>query len=337
MSHLFTRALLSLMTRRPYVILTRWGGIVLLVIVTLGFLMDEGNCHAVWGTTGIAATTGFLRQEIETLRRGPTRGGVILAFGGGSDTEFAQHGTESELEAQYQAVIDTYHATAIDLDIEGEALLAHNDSIEKRNHALAALQRNPRNKGIAISYTLPIDPYGLDDPAVPDEENFAQVKRLLKDAQDPHLHLATVNFMTMDYGDYPRHRNMGQDALRAATSIHAWLQTLFFPSTDREAAQHAWGMLGITPMIGRNDVGDQIFTLDDAHTLLAFGQKHHLARLSMWSLTRDRACTNQAEFERNKEITDSQASTMCSDSVSPPWHQPSLYAFLMCFRDFTRV
>ncbi|EFH88876.1 hypothetical protein [Ktedonobacter racemifer] len=33
MSHLFTRALLSLMTRRPYVILTRWGGIVLLVIV----------------------------------------------------------------------------------------------------------------------------------------------------------------------------------------------------------------------------------------------------------------------------------------------------------------
>ncbi|EFH81742.1 hypothetical protein [Ktedonobacter racemifer] len=33
MSHLFIRALLSLMTGRPYVILTRWGGIVLLVIV----------------------------------------------------------------------------------------------------------------------------------------------------------------------------------------------------------------------------------------------------------------------------------------------------------------
>ncbi|GHO56298.1 hypothetical protein [Ktedonobacter robiniae] len=33
MSRLFTRALLSLMTKRPYVILTRWGGIVLLVIV----------------------------------------------------------------------------------------------------------------------------------------------------------------------------------------------------------------------------------------------------------------------------------------------------------------
>ncbi|GHO65563.1 hypothetical protein KSC_044550 [Ktedonobacter sp. SOSP1-52] len=33
MSHLFTHTLLSLMTRRPYVMLTRWGGIVLLVMV----------------------------------------------------------------------------------------------------------------------------------------------------------------------------------------------------------------------------------------------------------------------------------------------------------------
>ncbi|GHO79526.1 hypothetical protein KSD_72970 [Ktedonobacter sp. SOSP1-85] len=304
---------------------------------TLGFLMDGGNCHAVWGTTGIAATTGFLRQEIEALRKGPVPGDVILAFGGGSDTELAQHCSESELEAQYQSVIDTYHAIAIDLDIEGDALLAHNDSIEERNHALAALQRNPRNKGVAISYTLPVGPYGLDDPTVPDEETFTQVKRLLTDARDQHLHLATVNFMTMDYGDYPLHRDMGQDAVRAATSVHALLQTLFFSETDPEAAQHAWAMLGITPMIGRNDVGDQIFTLDDARTLLAFGQEHHLARLSMWSLTRDRACANQAEFKHNKEIPDSQASTVCSDSVSPPWQQPSPYAFLMCFRAFTRV
>ncbi|GHO57525.1 hypothetical protein [Ktedonobacter robiniae] len=294
---------------------------------TLGFLMGGGNCHAIWGTTGIAATAGFLHQEIEALRRGPAPGDVILAFGGGSDTELAQHCSDSELEAQYQSVLDAYHATAIDLDIEGEALFAHNDSIEKRNHALAALQRNPRNKGVAISYTLPVGPYGLDDPTFPDKETFTQVKHLLTDTRNQHLHLATVNFMTMDYGDYPLHRDMGQDALRAATSVHVLLQTLFFSSTDPEAAQHAWAMLGITPMIGRND----------ALTVLAFGQEHHLARLSMWSLTRDRACSNQAEFEHHKETPDSQASTVCSDNVSPPWQQPSPYAFLMCFRVFTRL
>lgn len=48
--------------------------------------------------------------------------------------------------------------------------------------------------------------------------------------------------------------------------------------------------LGLTPMIGINDVSTEAFTLTDARTLAAYARTNRLGLLSMWQLGRDRPC-----------------------------------------------
>mgnify|MGYP000385156732 CR=1 FL=1 len=55
-----------------------------------------------------------------------------------------------------------------------------------------------------------------------------------------------------------------------------------------------WAKIGATPMIGQNDLSNEIFTLADAKTLNQFAQKSGLGRLSIWSANRDRASTTSS-------------------------------------------
>ena len=47
-------------------------------------------------------------------------------------------------------------------------------------------------------------------------------------------------------------------------------------------------MLGITPMIGNNDVAGETFTTNDAVTLTQFAQQRGVGHVSYWALQRDR-------------------------------------------------
>jgi chitinase len=49
-------------------------------------------------------------------------------------------------------------------------------------------------------------------------------------------------------------------------------------------------MIGITPMIGRNDIVAEVFQQSDAAQLLDFATQSRIGSLSMWSLNRDRSC-----------------------------------------------
>jgi chitinase len=51
-----------------------------------------------------------------------------------------------------------------------------------------------------------------------------------------------------------------------------------------------WGKLGVTVMIGQNDVRGERFTAADARALRTFASEHRLARVSTWSLNRDVQC-----------------------------------------------
>jgi hypothetical protein len=46
-------------------------------------------------------------------------------------------------------------------------------------------------------------------------------------------------------------------------------------------------MIGVTPMIGLNDVTTETFDQQEAAELLAFAKQKKIALLSMWSLNRD--------------------------------------------------
>src|SRR5579859_5958003 len=108
----------------------------------------------------IAIADNFYHDQIDAIRQ---RGGdVIMSFGGEAGKEMANIIDDpAKLEAAYQQVIDQYHFTWLDFDVEGNNLDKGKADSERRNTVLAALQK--KNPGLIISYTLPVDPDGISD------------------------------------------------------------------------------------------------------------------------------------------------------------------------------
>src|SRR5439155_12953991 len=98
----------------------------------------------------------------------------------------------SALQAAYQKVIDAYHLTQLDFDIEGGAVADH-ASIDRRSQALAALQHDAAAAGrsLQVWLTLPVLPTGLT----------ADGLYVVQSALRYGVNLAGVNGMAMDYGD----------------------------------------------------------------------------------------------------------------------------------------
>ena len=86
------------------------------------------------------------------------------------------------LASKYQAVIDLYQLTRIDLDIEGHA---QNDpsSIERRSQALAIVTRN--NPNLQLSYTLATGTTGLDSSGI----------SIVQSAKNAGVRLFMINLM----------------------------------------------------------------------------------------------------------------------------------------------
>jgi len=266
----------------PYVDMTAWptqslpqdtqnGGI---KDYSLAFITNDesATCEAAWGgavpLSQLSVYLPNLDSDIQTVR---SQGGdVIVSFGGEAGTELADSCTsESALQAQYQSIIDHYHVSHLDFDIEGIAV-GEPASIDLRNATLAALQA--ANAGLQISYTLPVLPTGLVNTGI----------SLLQNAISHGVNVGVVNIMTMDYGS-SFSSNMGQDAVDAGNSLFNQLHSLY----PQKSTGQLWGMIGLTPMNGANDVAGETFTLGDAQTVLSFAQQHQIAEIAMWSVNRD--------------------------------------------------
>ena len=234
----------------------------------LAFILGQG-CKAVWGGGAVLSPSPDpIMTEISKIRN--MGGDVSISFGGAKPPELALVCPDAaSLQKQYQTVIDTYHVTHLDFDIEGAAIADAN--VDKRNQALAALQK--ANPGLAISYTLSVSPNGLSSDGM----------NLLKDAVKNGVKIDFVNIMTMDYFGGATSKEEGDNAISAAKATEKQLSSL--------------GLLpriGVIPMIGRNDDPAEVFTLDDARKLVAFAQQDpNVVELSMWALQRDRSCGGQ--------------------------------------------
>ncbi|HLZ56956.1 MAG TPA: hypothetical protein VKR06_08415 [Ktedonosporobacter sp.] len=234
---------------------------------------DQHNCQASWSNAPMAAGQDTLAADIRTLRKGG--GDVSVSFGGPTGKELALTCPNvSSLQAQYQQIIDRYSLTHIDFAIE-DATLEDSASVDHRNKAIAALQAaaHTQRKTLLVSYTLPVTPSGLEYKGI----------ALLQNARDNGVLLHGINILAMNYGSATLPSQMGKNTIQAAYNVFLQLKSLYPTLSD----QQVWGMLGITPMIGHNDVDQEIFTLNDAQQLLSFAQATHLRELSMWSLERD--------------------------------------------------
>jgi hypothetical protein len=79
----------------------------------------------------------------------------------------------------------------------------------------------------------------------------------------------------MNYGSVT---DMGQAAIDCASNTYAQVRALGFPNPR----------IGVTPMIGQNDISTEVFYQNDARRLVAFAnQNKWISWIGMWSVNRD--------------------------------------------------
>jgi chitinase len=254
--------------------------------VYLAFVVSdkEEACTPSWGTfyTLEGAEQG-LDLDARTAQLRSQGGSVMISYGGQANTELAVDCTDpAKLQQAYLEPIQRYHAKAIDLDIEG-ANLADSAANARRATAIAAVQKQlaKEKKPLAVWMTLPVASSGLT------AEGIAAVQAMLK----AKVKLAGVNAMTMDFGpgEGAEHDMIGTIE-RSLVSTQAQVQSLWRAAGLPSSASAAWGHVGVTPMLGVNDVTSERFTTKDARELAKFVKARGIPRVSAWSLNRDQQC-----------------------------------------------
>lgn len=254
--------------------------------VYLAFIVSDPSqpCTPSWGayyTLEQAERSLDLAARAAQLRK--QGGSVMISYGGRDNSELAiRCANPSKLLQAYLAPVERYHANAIDLDLEGQTL-ANTAADTRRAQAIATVQRRlaARHASLAVWVTLPVSRSGLTG------EGIVAVQSMLA----AHVELAGVNAMAMDFGsDEGTAHDMVGTIERALYATHAQVQSLWRKAGLSSGAAAAWGHVGVTVMLGVNDVADQRFTIDDAHELAAFVNDHGIPRVSAWSLNRDSEC-----------------------------------------------
>lgn len=249
--------------------------------LSLGFITATAANKPAWGgfTTYEIDGQDFdlkMRAQISSIRA--LGGDVNVSFGGAANQEMAEVLTDkAALKAAYLQVINTYNLKRVDFDIEGGAL-ANKTVIDRRSAVLAEIQTEMLKAGkpLEIWLTLPVLPTGLT----------ADGLYAVNSAVKAGVRLGGVNIMAMDYGDSAAPNpsgKMGDYAIQAATSLQGQLKQIYAGYTDAKL----WSMVGITPMIGMNDVQTEIFDQQEAREVMAFAQQKAIGKLSFWSLNRD--------------------------------------------------
>lgn len=284
--------------------------------VVLGFVVaDPSNgCAPSWGgqvSPAGASTRLDLDRRITRLRAGGSD--VVVSFGGAANQELALTCADpTALTAAYQSIIDRYKVGTIDLDLEGAAL-RDAASLQRRAVAVRALEDHATAAGshLAVWLTLPVTPAGLSPDA----------SSALNQMLSSHVSIAGVNALTQNFGGSRDVRdNMGTASVKALTATHAELDAAYRANGIKLTSAQVWNRIGATPIIGRNDVPGETFTLDDGRTLVAFRAAHDLGRLSLWSLNRDTAC--------GPNVGGSDATLHCSGVQQRPLEFSRLFATL---------
>jgi len=233
---------------------------------TLAFALgDSTGCNPAWGGT-IPINDSRIVNDVHALQA--AGGQVVVGTGGALGPYLEQScGTSAALLAAYEKVLDTVGTNYLDVDIE--ASIDYN----KVNTALLQLQQQ---RGTVISYTLRVQAqdYGLDPFSV----------QILQDAAAKGLNVL-VNPMLMDFG----YTGAWGDAMVSAANATLGQMKQIWPSKSDAQIK---AMLGITPMIGKNDTGPTT-TQADARQLLSFAQSNNIGRIGFWSVGRDNGgCPN---------------------------------------------
>ncbi|GGM27129.1 carbohydrate-binding protein [Dactylosporangium sucinum] len=235
---------------------------------TLAFMLSDGGCNPLWDGSR-PLTGGDDQSKINAIRA--AGGDVIVSFGGWSGNKLGEKcSSASALAGAYQKVINAYQLKAIDVDIEATEF--SNATVRQRViNALKTIKTN--NPGIKTFITFGTTPTGPDADGVD----------LIKKGAAAGLDNDGWTIMPFDFGGHTG--TMGAASVSAADGLKNAVKSAYGYS---DAA--AYTKIGISSMNGKTDEADETVTLADFQTILAYAQQHHIARLTFWSINRDRAC-----------------------------------------------
>ena len=232
--------------------------------VTLAFVLSNGGCN----------TTRDIEDNLGDVKAFVAAGGHVKASFGGAAGTYVESRCKSAgaLASAIESFVSATGITDLDFDIEqGPALTDAANAM--RAQALEIVQAS---KGISVAFTLSAIPGGLD----------ARGLSVVSHALDAGVKVSHVNLMTMDYGDEYRGKALAPVAIGSLTGANAQLVGLGHGLTKAAA----WRMLGVIPMIGRNDDAE-VFSIADAKSLASFARANGLGLVSFWSIDRDRVCS----------------------------------------------
>ncbi|MET7643630.1 ricin-type beta-trefoil lectin domain protein [Streptomyces sp. NPDC005426] len=254
---------------------------------TLAFVLSNGYCNPQWDG-GRPLTGGVDQQTVNTVRA--AGGDVIPSFGGWSGNKLESScSSAGELAAAYQKVINAYGLKAIDIDIEAEAYASA--AVQQRTvDALKTVKAT--NPGLKVYVTFGTGQNGPDGS-------------LIGKAAASGLTVDSWTIMPFDFGGAGQ--NMGALTVSAAEGLKNTVKSAYGYSDD-QAYRHT----GISSMNGITDNSETV-TVADFRTILGYAQQRHLARLTFWSVNRDRPCTGGG-------------ADTCSGVSQQPWDYTKVFA-----------
>ena len=146
--------------------------------VTLAFIDADANGQPAWdGYTSQEINGGsqisYINNQIANMHAAGING--TLSFGGdpaslpkgSTDLSAVPGQTPAALEQQYASIVNTYHIYNLDFDVEG-SLVGNTQAVTTQAQAIAMLQAQEAAAGtpVTVSYTLAVDPTGLESGEV---------------------------------------------------------------------------------------------------------------------------------------------------------------------------
>ncbi|GER21741.1 glycosyl hydrolase [Zafaria cholistanensis] len=254
------------------------------VVLAFAVADPEKPCRPSWGgyySMDEAAGTFDLDRRVARVHEAGAS--VVVSTGGLINEEPAVACEDpAQLVTAYADLLERYDSSTLDLDIEGPAL-ENPAASARRVQAVRELQGrfSAAGKPLEVWLTLPVATGGLT------AAGLAEVERYVAGGVD----LAGVNLMTMNFGET---RSAGQSmaaaSIQAARSAHQQLKELYGSHGEEWGEMSLWSKIGLTPMLGQNDLMGEIFTLQDARDLNAFALEVGVGRVSLWSANRDFDC-----------------------------------------------
>lgn len=230
---------------------------------TLAFALgSSAGCDPAWGGT-VPLNDSRIVNDTRALK---AAGGSVIVATGGAMGPYLEHvcSTADALYNAYVKVLDAVGSNSIDVDVEATIPQAVVNT---------ALKRLQDTRGTTVSYTMRIQgqDYGMDPYSVD----------VLKDAAAKGV-TVLVNPMLMNFG-YTG--NWGDAMVNAANATLGQMRAIWPSKSDAQLK----ALLGLTPMIGRNDTGPTT-TQDDARKVLDYAKANHVGRVAFWSAGRDKGC-----------------------------------------------